>query len=78
MSKAWQLRNRAKASGMVEGFCEQNKINFNYLSPYHIRIEGVLDIYPTSFRYHLIRLNERGDWKNIDDLRQLVIKTISR
>lgn len=36
-------------------------------TPYHFRIEGVLDIYPTNKKYHDLRTGKRGYYNDLNE-----------
>lgn len=43
--------------------------NVKVFTPYHLRVEGVLDIYPTNRRYHYLPTGKRGTYtQNVYDL----------
>jgi hypothetical protein len=54
---------RERRTEIVAKFCSENGLKIEWLNDnYQLRIDGVLDIYPTNGRYHIIKTGERGDW----------------
>lgn len=48
-------------------------------TPYHFRINGVLDVFPTNRRYHDLVTNRRGWYKAVPELlQQCGVKPIHR
>lgn len=43
----------------------KEKYEVKELSPYQWRINGIIDIYPTNERYHLLKVNKRGEYNNL-------------
>lgn len=54
-----KVRNFTKCE--LQDLCEEKGFEVKHLTEYQIRIEGKLDIYPTSRKYHLLTKNERGE-----------------
>lgn len=44
----------------------ESKYSIKYFTQYQFRVNGVLDIYPSSQRYHDIKANKRGSYKNME------------
>ena len=57
--KRAKTRNFTKCE--LQDLCDEKGYKMVHLTEYQIRIEGKLDIYPTSRKYHLITKNERGE-----------------
>jgi hypothetical protein len=48
---------------------------------YQLRIDGLLDIYPTHRRYHILRTGERGEfgkWTAVEDIERLLQRSRRR
>jgi len=42
------------------------------VTEYQYRIDGVLDIYPSNSKWHLLPTGERGQFRNISKIRELL------
>lgn len=58
------MTNETQLAADVEALAELG-IEAQYLSPYHIRFEGVLDVWPKNKKFHDIRRNTRGQYKDL-------------
>lgn len=72
MSKrgAINAAKRAKNIPTIKAFCEDLGLKYWYVNGYewHIRIEGIMDVYPTRKRYHLIKTDARGSFIDYEEL----------
>jgi hypothetical protein len=68
-----KARNFTKCE--LQDLCEEKGYTMQHMTEYHIRVEGKLDIYPTSRKYHLITKNERGE---IHDLEKDIIRLLNK
>lgn len=62
--KKARARNFTKCE--LQDLCDEKGYKAVHLTEYQIRIEGKLDIYPTSRKYHLLTKNERGDINELE------------
>ena len=44
----------------------ESKYSIKYFTAYQFRVNDVLDIFPSSQRYHDIKKNQRGDYHNLE------------
>ena len=76
-SSAARQHWREKRTEIVEQFCRHNSFKLEYLNQgYQLRIEGVMDVYPTNGRWCWLPTGERGGWHNDRDLRRLLIEKL--
>lgn len=76
-SSAARERWRAKRTKVVEDFCREYNFSLNPLNHgYQLRIENLLDVYPTNGRHCILQTGERGDWETPADLKQLMLKAL--
>lgn len=73
MSRSKSNRNarlRKEHIPTIQAFCEDLGIEYHYINGYewHIRIGGVMDVFPTNNRYHLFKTNQRGTFEDYEDL----------
>lgn len=70
-------RHRDRRTVMVEKFCAKFDMSLNPLNNgYQLRIENVLDVYPTNGRYCILQTGERGGWDTPADLKRLMLKAL--
>jgi hypothetical protein len=43
---------------------------------YQLRIENLVDVYPTNGRYCILQSGERGGWDTAQDLRRIMLKAL--
>lgn len=60
-------RDRNSNKCKLQDLCEEKGYTMKFLNDYQVRINGVLDIYVTTGRYHHIRKNKRGDINNLEE-----------
>lgn len=53
-------------------FANDTGCEIQWFSPYQARIDGIVDVYPTNGRYHVLASNIRGSYRNLKDLRKLL------
>lgn len=68
-----KTRNFTKCE--IQDLCDEMGFKVQHLTEYHVRIEGRLDIYPTSRKYHLFKHGERGE---IQDFENDVIRLLKK
>ena len=68
-----KTRNFTKCE--LQDLCDEKGYTMQHMTEYHIRVQGKLDIYPTSRKYHLITKNERGEIHDLEkDVERLLKK----
>lgn len=50
------------------------KWHFVHGNDWHIRVEGIIDIFPTRKRYHVITSNVRGTFENYEELGRIFME----
>jgi len=70
---------RKKHIPIIESFCKDNGLTYKFVNGYewHIRIEKVLDIYPTRMRWHWLPTGERGELEDYDDIGRIFLERIN-
>lgn len=63
---ARERRGNRRAVGTVEIYQLGPAYRVERKSPYHFRINGVLDVWPTNRRFHCLRTQERGGYQSLD------------
>lgn len=60
----------------IKAFCEDAGLNYEFVHGYewHIRIEGILDIFPTHNLWHFLPTGERGQFKDYEELGRILIE----
>lgn len=77
MSKATKQRSRNHNTTAVGNFCRSYGMKLESLNNgYQLRIEDVLDVYPTNGRYCILKTGERGGWESKADLKQLMLRAL--
>jgi hypothetical protein len=77
MSKAKAAANaraRAKNTPEIIDFCTDNGLSYTHINPYQIRIENILDLYPTTKKYCWLPLQEWGFYTDYDDIGAIMVK----
>lgn len=68
---------RGKRTKIITDFCAKYGMSVNPLNNgYQLRIENLVDIYPTNGRYCILQSGERGGWHNYNDLKELMLRVI--
>lgn len=66
-------------SELIAKFCDKYGFKYKFLNKgYQIRIEGALDVYPVRARWHWLATNERGDFEDEEDLRQVLLDRLPK
>lgn len=74
---AWRHSALTRNSKGIIDFCDQFDLEWEEMNGlYQIRIEGVMDIYPVRKKYHWLPDGSRGDWVNLPNLRNIMIKKL--
>lgn len=71
---------RKKNLPEIVAFCDDLGLTYEYVNGYewHIRIEGIMDVFPTRKKYHLIKTNERGEFTDYEELGSISEKYVTR
>lgn len=78
-SAAARERWRANRTRFVREFCTTYGFKLESLNHgYQLRIEDVLDVYPTNGKWHWLLTGERGDWDSVDDLKGELLRLLPR
>lgn len=76
-SSAARERWRNKRTEQINKFAADNVLRLHYLNNgYQIRVEGLVDFYPTNGRYCILQTGERGDFDTFEDMRQIMLKAL--
>lgn len=70
MSRNANANKRAKNIPTIKAFCDDLGLEWEYVHGYewHIRIKGLMDIFPTNKRYHLLKNDNRGTYEDYEEL----------
>lgn len=65
--RAWL---REQHTPTIVAFCEDLGLRYEKVHGFdwHIRIEGIMDVFPTSNKYHLLKTDERGRFNDYEEL----------
>lgn len=78
-SAAARERWRHKRTQYVLNFCTIHEFKLERLNEgYQLRIEGVMDVYPTNGRWHFLPTGERGDWHTENDLKLVTLEMLDK
>lgn len=70
---AWKAKARAENTPEIVAFCEDNGLTWRYVAgDWHIRIENVLDVYPTRKRFCWLKTAEWGWYEDYEDLGRIL------
>lgn len=60
----------------IKDFCEDLGLAYEFVHGFewHIRIEKVLDVFPTRNRWHWLPTGERGQFNDYDELGQIFME----
>lgn len=61
---------------IIEAFCKDNGLTYTFIHGYewHIRIERVLDVFPTRMRWCWLPTQERGTIEDYDDIGRIFME----
>lgn len=70
--------HRAQNLPTIKEFCEDNDLKFEFIHGFewHVRIEKVMDVFPTRKRWHWLKTGERGSYTDYDDLGCIFIEHV--
>ncbi len=65
-----QAREERRQTGYCEirDFADANKLEVRFLTPYQIRVGDMIDLYPTSRKYCVLRTCLWGHYRKIEEL----------
>lgn len=70
-------RWRGKRTQQVKQFCDKHDMTFNPMNNgYQLRVENLVDFYPTNGRYCILQSGERGDFETINDMKTIMLKAL--
>lgn len=75
MSKgAYHAYLRKKHLPTIQAFCEDADFTYEFVHGYewHMRIEKILDVFPTRNRWHFLPTGERGSFKDYEELGRIL------
>lgn len=67
---------RKKHIPTIKAFCEDLGLKYDFVHGFewHIRIENLMDVFPTRNRYHLLKTGERGSFKDYEELGRIFVE----
>lgn len=73
---ARNARLRAEHLPTIKDFCADHDLEYEFVNGYewHVRIEKVIDVYPTRNKWHWLPTGERGQFKDYDDLGRIFME----
>ena len=73
-------QKRKKHIPTIQTFCEDLGLQYSFVHGFewHIRIEKIMDVYPTRNRYHLLKTEERGSFKDYEELGQIFSEYVEK
>jgi hypothetical protein len=59
----------------IEQFLQDADLSYSFIHGFewHIRVENVVDIFPTNKKYHILSNDARGQFKDYEELGQIFI-----
>lgn len=60
--------NRKRRSEDIETVCKEMGFEYKWMTPYQIRIENIMDAFPTNGKWHFVPADKRGDFDTSEDL----------
>ena len=74
--KLAKAQKRKEHIPIIKAFCEDNGLTYKFIHNFewHIRIEGVLDIYTTTMKWHWLPTEERGEINDYDDIGKIFME----
>jgi hypothetical protein len=67
---AYHAQLRAEHTPTIKAFCDDLGLKYEFIHGFewHIRIENIMDVFPTRNRYHLLKTDERGGFSDYEEL----------
>jgi hypothetical protein len=61
---------RKEHTPAIVAFLNDLELDWEYVHGFewHIRVQGIMDIFPTSNRYHFLKTDARGSFKDYEEL----------
>lgn len=81
MSKSGVNRyKREMNTPTIIAFLEDLCLEWNYVHGFewHIRVEDIMDIFPTNRKYHLLKNDERGTFNDYEGLGQIFTNYVEK
>lgn len=71
---------RQKNLPTVKAFCEDAGLSYEFIHGFewHIRIENILDVFPTNKKWHHLPTDERGTYQDYDELGEIILERQGR
>lgn len=66
--KARLKEQRNKQLCEVSDFCETHGFEQVHITEYQVRINGILDVYPTSMKFCILKTKHWGQYYKVEDL----------
>lgn len=69
---------RQKHIMIIQDFCDRSGLEWHYVHGYewHIRIDNVLDVFPTRKRWHCLITDHRGSFSDYEELQDIYFKEV--
>lgn len=83
MSRSKSNRNmslRREHIPTIKAFCEDLGLEYVFINGYewHIRVQNVMDVFPTRNRYHLLKTGERGSFADYEELGRIFEEYVNK
>lgn len=70
-------RWRDKRTAQVQKFCRDYDMSLNPMNNgYQLRVENLVDFYPTNGRYCILQSGERGDFDTFKDMKAIMLRAL--
>lgn len=71
-SKTAKAKWRETRTGYIKTFIDDIGYSIHWFSPYHCRVDNMLDLWPTNGRYQILDKGGYGDWHTLEDLYKIL------
>lgn len=74
-NRGWiNQQKRKKNLPTIKSFCEDAGFKYEFIHGYewHIRIENVIDVFPTNKKWHWLPTGARGTYDDYEDLGRII------
>ena len=75
MSRRGEINARKRRQHLpdIKAFLDDLGVEWHYVHGYewHIRVNGLMDIFPTNNKYHFIKTDQRGEFEDYEELGQI-------
>lgn len=74
------IEHRRKNIPTIKAFCEDLGLQYEYIHghEWHIRVQGIMDIFPTSNKYHLLKTGDRGQFDDYEHLGRIFEEYVNK